>query len=485
MAAVTIPPSSPTQSRKKSNIVTGISQDLLSRKLSSSNLHLAGPPKFDLESYIQNYKGRTRLERLLLIGSCSSFLGVDAYKAAVHEAKHGKDIKRYLEAQTPLETIAPQEPEAVRDTQWMDQQSKLNEIQTASLEKQLKEYKNNLVKESIRMGNEDLGKHYQEIGDLPKAFEAYSRMRADAASQKHIIEVSKHLIEVSIEQRNWIGVTSNVQKIKQIQATPDEERSLQPYLCTADGLALMDSGGYYSAALAFLRTDAGMGSSYNTFISPNDVAVYGGLCALASMERSELNRSVLENSNFRTYLELEPNIRRAITFFVNSRYTACLNILESYYSDYLLDIHLQKHVDQLYQLIRSKSIVQYFIPFSCVTLSSLNEAFAAPGKTVDKELVQMIQRKELDARIDTQNRVLTSVSSSSRATLHNEALKTAKEYEREARRRIQHMNIVSADLELKGGKARGSQMGQMGGMDDLFSEGMGGGRELRSRAYIG
>jgi COP9 signalosome complex subunit 1 len=255
------------------------------------------------------------------------------------------------------------------------------------------------------MGNEDLGKHYHEIGDLTKSFEAYSRMRADAGSQKHIIEVAKHLIEVSIERRDWLGVASNVQKIKQIQATPEEEKIMQPYLSTADGLAHMDAGDFYLAALSFLKTDAGMGSSCNTFISPNDVAVYGGLCALASMDRTELNKSVLENSSFRTYLELEPNIRRAITFFVNSRYTACLNILESYRADYLLDIHLQKHVDQLYHLVRSKSIVQYFIPFSCVTLDSLNQAFAAPGKTIDKELVQMIQRNELDARIDTQNRV--------------------------------------------------------------------------------
>lgn len=261
------------------------------------------------------------------------------------------------------------------------------------------------------MGNEDLGTHYQEIGDLQKAFEAYSRMRADVGSQKQIIDVSKHLIEVSIEQRNWLAVSTNVQKIKQIQATPDEERGMQPYLCTADGLAHMDAGEFYSAALSFLQTDSGMGSSCNAFISPNDVAVYGGLCALASMERSELNKKVLENSNFRTYLELEPNVRRAITFFVNSRYTACLNILESYRADYLLDIHLQKHVDQLYHLVRSKSIVQYFIPFSCVTLDSLNKAFAAPGKTIDKELVQMIQRGDLDARIDTQNRVRIYLSS--------------------------------------------------------------------------
>jgi COP9 signalosome complex subunit 1 len=343
------------------------------------------------------------------------------------------------------------------------------------------------------MGNEDLGKHYQEMGDLPKAFEAFARMRQDVGSQKQIIDVSKHLIEIAIEQRKWDTVTSNAQKIRQIQATPDEEKALQPYFCIVEGLASLDLGDFYYAAVSFLKTDSGMGSSYNTLISPNDVAVYGGLCALASMERNELNKNVLENSNFRTYLELEPNIRRAIAFFVNSRYTACLNILESYRADYLLDIYLQKHVDQLLSLVRSKSIVQYFIPFSCVTLDSLNEAFAVPGKTINKELIEMIQRNDLDARIDTQNRVsvhtffvhsylillqvLTSVASSPRAILHSETLREAKGYEREARLRIQHMNIVSADLELKGVKGRGMAM------DDFISEGMISGRQTRSGGY--
>lgn len=76
---------------------------------------------------------------------------MDALKAAVNEAKSGRDIRRYLEAQTLLETIGPLEPEAIRDMAWMDQQDKHNQAQTAALEKQLKEYKHNLVKESIRV----------------------------------------------------------------------------------------------------------------------------------------------------------------------------------------------------------------------------------------------------------------------------------------------------------------------------------------------
>ncbi|RDL40449.1 Winged helix DNA-binding protein [Venustampulla echinocandica] len=425
------------------------------------------PPKFDLESYIQNYQGRTRLERLIHIGACSTFLGPDALKLAVREAKAGKDIRRYLEAQSHLEAIAPREQEAVMDRSWVDTVDKQNKAESKRLEAELKGYKNNLIKESIRMGNEDLGKHYQAIGDLSKAFEAFGRMRQDISVAKHIIDVSRHLVEVAVEQRNWIAVSSNVQKIRSLAppTSVSADPPLQPYLSATEGLAQFDAGIYRNAALSFLQTETGMGSTCATIMSPNDVAIYGGLCALATMDRNELQSKVLDNTHFRTYLELEPHIRKAIAFFVNSRYTLCLEILEGYHTDYLLDIYLQRHVTILYQKIRSKCIVQYFIPFSFVTLDNLNEAFCSPGKTIDKELSGMIQAGELNARINTVDRLLEALPSNQRAEAQREALQMAGDFEREARRRILRMNIGMADLEVKGLK-RGGQ--HPGAVDDFF-----------------
>jgi COP9 signalosome complex subunit 1 len=69
----------------------------------------------------------------------------------VKEAKKGKDIKRYLEAQNHLETVGPQEREAARDKVWMDMTEKQNQAETQRLEAELKGYKNNLIKESIRV----------------------------------------------------------------------------------------------------------------------------------------------------------------------------------------------------------------------------------------------------------------------------------------------------------------------------------------------
>ena len=45
--------------------------------------------------------------------------------------------------------------------------------------------------------------------------------------------------------------------------------------------------------LQFLETGSELGSHYNEVIAPQDVATYGGLCALASFDRAELKVSIL------------------------------------------------------------------------------------------------------------------------------------------------------------------------------------------------
>jgi COP9 signalosome complex subunit 1 len=237
-------------------------------------------------------------------------------------------------------------------------------------------------------------------------------MRQDCTNGDQIIEVSKHLITVSMERADWATVEGHVLKVldKADAGTTENDRQTQLYGQCILGLANLHDEKYHKAAGWFLKVNPGMVAGDCKVMSPTDVAVYGALCSLATMDRGELQRRVLNNSNFRTYLELEPHLRKAVTFFVNGRYSLCLNILESYRNDYLLDIHLSRHVKGLFARIRSTCIHQYFIPFSVVTLDSLNTAFAVPDKTIDDELIEMIRNGELEARIDTQNRVNSPVT---------------------------------------------------------------------------
>lgn len=255
------------------------------------------------------------------------------------------------------------------------------------------------------MGNEDLGKHFEKIGELTLAYDAYSKCRADVSTAKHIIEVGMHLARLSFYRRDWSAVTTNVNKMSGLQAEGTTDKSQQTTCHILYGIAHLGQGKYPEAARSFLQVDPAVSpAQYDEFASPNDIAVYGGLLALATMSRPELS-GVLDNSSFRTYLELEPHIRRAISQFVNGRYSACLSILESYHSDYLLDINLQPHLKHLYTVIRGKCIFHFVQPFSCVTIDNLNAAFSPPGGSIDRELVDMIGNGTLDARIDAIDRV--------------------------------------------------------------------------------
>lgn len=94
-----------------------------------------------------------------MVGRSSVPLCVDALKAAIAEAKRGKDTHRYREAVECLRVAAPSEPEARFDQAWLEAQEAANKIETNRLLAELKGYKNNLIKESIRVCRGSLQGH--------------------------------------------------------------------------------------------------------------------------------------------------------------------------------------------------------------------------------------------------------------------------------------------------------------------------------------
>ncbi|KAJ5780810.1 26S proteasome regulatory subunit Rpn7 [Penicillium paradoxum] len=416
-------------------------------------------PKFDLDTYISNYTGRTRFDRLYLIGTCSPLLSTDALKAAIAEARAGRDVSRYERAVRALADVAPGDPEASLDSVWVQETQRYVSSQTERLEDELRGYKNNLIKESIRMAHEDLGNLHYETGDLAAASKAYSRMRDYCTTPNHITSMLFKMVNVSIERDDWISVLANVHRLRNSQSKPDDAAKNQAKITAASALSQMHQGLYLEAANSFLSIPPELGDNYNEIITANDVAVYGGLCALASMTRDELQKNVLENQTFRTFLELEPHIRRAIAFFCNFKFRHCLEILDAYRPDYLLDVYLQRHIPTLYRVIRTKSIQQYMIPFSRVTLDSMAKIFApevvgGEARPTDisspfiQELASLIEGGVLNARIDLEKGLLVSNQIDLRAELQRSALESLREFNQEVHWRTLAVGFTQAGFEV-------------------------------------
>lgn len=108
-------------------------------------------PKLDLETYIANYTGRARHDRLLTVGKSSVHLCLEALKMAFREASEGNDIGRYREAWELLHLASPNDADATFDEALVEERKAAIKSETHRLEKELKGYKNNLIKESIRV----------------------------------------------------------------------------------------------------------------------------------------------------------------------------------------------------------------------------------------------------------------------------------------------------------------------------------------------
>lgn len=61
-----------------------------------------------------------------------------------------------------------------------------------------------------------------------------------------------------------------------------------------------------------------------------DVAIYAGLCALASIKRDELKSGVLKSELFDPEVGLAPTMRRCIVDFCESRYNRCMATIETF-----------------------------------------------------------------------------------------------------------------------------------------------------------
>lgn len=294
-------------------------------------------------------------------------------------------------------------------------------------------------------------------------------MREFCTVPKHAAEMSLKLILTAAAQRQWMTVQSNVFKLQNLSLKPEDKAKVDPMLWPISGLGHMASGAYKDAASCFLRTDpayatveavAGVKPS-TQILTANDVAVYGGLCALASLPREQLSSRVLENADFRSFLELESHLRRAIVCFCNAKYTQCLEILESYRADYLLDVHLQRHVEPLYAAIRRKSIIAYCAPFDRVSIAAMGSAFGVNERRMEQELYEIIKKGDLNARLDVVDMLLVAKDEDKRAAAYTRALEMAQEHEKALQLRLFRINMLQHGFDIRpprkeGGEAAGS-----------------------------
>ncbi|KAL2297886.1 hypothetical protein Nmel_016453 [Mimus melanotis] len=459
-------------------------------------------PTLDLEQYASSYSGLMRIERLQFIADHCPQLRVEALKMALSFVQRTFNVDVYEEIHRKLSEATRElqnTPDAVPDsgiepppldTAWVEATRKKALLKLEKLDTDLKNYKGNSIKESIRRGHDDLGDHYLDCGDLSNALKCYSRARDYCTSAKHVINMCLNVIKVSVYLQNWSHVLSYVSKA---ESTPEiaeqrgerdsQTQAILTKLKCAAGLAELAARKYKQAAKCFLLASFDH-CDFPELLSPSNVAVYGGLCALATFDRQELQRNVISSSSFKLFLELEPQVRDIIFKFYESKYASCLKMLDEMkdnllldmylaphvrtlytqirnraliQDNLLLDMYLAPHVRTLYTQIRNRALIQYFSPYVSADMRKMATAFNTTVAALEDELTQLILEGLINARIDSHSKILYARDVDQRSTTFEKSLLMGKEFQRRAKAMILRAAVLRNQIHVKSPPREGSQ----------------------------
>ncbi|KAI6143789.1 26S proteasome subunit RPN7-domain-containing protein [Pisolithus tinctorius] len=395
------------------------------------------------------------------------------------------------------------------DVEWVEEVTKRNVAERTKLEVELKTYTNNMIKESIRMAHRDLGDFFRSTGEFGLALKHYTKSREFCSTSQHILDMCMSVLELAIEQRNYTHIPSYVYKaegalesltigsaVASAVAPSSASTSQVPQGFTAAGASTTSGGGisassmagsagglsqssqsrkstdrdhiqtklefvlalshlgtgaYDKAATAFLKLGPPeqLGDWIGKLVAPSDIAIYGTLCALASLPRSSVKAQLVDNPIFATYIEQEPYVRELVQAYMASDFKTVLDILSRNSIRHNTDIHLSLHTPELTKLIRHVSLVLYFMPFETVRLERMAEALGWSVEEVEREVVGLIQGGRIIGRVDSRGKVLVAKKTDHRAELFARAMKMASEMEKTNRKLLLRMRLQQADLVVK------------------------------------
>jgi len=485
---------------------------------------LVDNPTLDLDTYAASYSNLGRLYRLQFVANHCPSLRVEALKLAIQHCSNTHNVTLYGELQKSMVAItgaaselaqpsssgankslpdvasapqpaggappAPAPPGGASANsalttvtglpanvvEWMEARAKGAAMKLEKLDTDLKNYRSNAIKESIRRGHDDLGDHYLDCGDLSNALKCYSRARDYCTTGRHVINMCVNVIRVSVYLQNWSHVTSYVNKATATPGCDDgasrsggggsggnnsEHNTMMMRLNCCAGLADMANGQYKAAAKKFITANLDH-CDLTDIMSTQNIATYGGLCALATLDRVDLHKQVIASSSFKLFLELDPQLREVIANFHGSKYGKCLSLLDEIKDNLMLDMYLAPHVGTLYSMIRNRSLVQYFSPYLSADLKLMASSFNTTVTGLENELMTLILDGQIQARIDSHNKVLFSQDVDQRNVTFGRALDMAESYQRRARMLILRSAILKNDVAVKPSNSRGGGVGGAG-----------------------
>jgi COP9 signalosome complex subunit 1 len=425
-----------------------------------------GGVMMSLPAYAARYSGVGRVERLQFVASAVPALRAEAVQLLMDELVASRNVRLYQKVSEAV-ALPPV------DASWRAQCDSEQRTAQLRLDGEMKEARTGQVKEKIRLSLMDLGESQLWQGQYAKASGSFMRSRDYCTNAQHTVQMSLAVVRASVFNGGTLGTVHNYlakarSALEGAGARSGADVQAAAKLDALSGLSELAVEDFAGAARSFQRVGLELGSSLNEVLTCEDVALYGGLLAMATQTREQLRAGALASSSFRAMLETAPLVREALVDIVASRYVRLFESLAQIEAAARCDLFLAKHLPKLMRMVRSRALKQYVSPFSSVDLTRMAEAFRATPELLEADLVELILGGQLEAKIDRQSRFLLLTSKDPREAVLARALALGKHFNYEAHNAVLRMNIArrwGVDGRSSAGRPRRARGGPSAGAD--------------------
>jgi len=342
---------------------------------------------------------------------------------------------------------------------------------------------------------------YIGLGDQYYAIGEFARAKKDF--YQHALEHGCHIDSDAVQYRDWClrmvkasfnqltasgsvvsaNMNDHLQKAKTGASPP-----MSSALAAARGVSFLVQAGkglrgglgtahdktIENAAFSFLEVTVDMAYDYDELFVPQDIAAYGGLCAVAMLDRDQIKRKLIQCRSFKKMLSLTPPVEAIVNQFNRSEYSAMLDSMRQLQPILAADIYFAGSLNRVFEAIRTKAMVQFVSPYAVVRLSEMATVFQTPQPKLEEVLADLILEGKVAARIDSRNGSLTASSQQIRTDAFDKALHAGAVVENSLVKMLLTNSIIKDELiaadprkkqQIRGGHNMGGMMsGMMGGV---------------------
>jgi COP9 signalosome complex subunit 1 len=397
-----------------------------------------------LSEYISHYSGGLQILRCLQFAKKSENPEdkVQAYRLSVELCRAQTNTGIYTmvrEAMTKDHLVEVVGPEGFVDAETLGAWDRAMRQQIDKREVEISQARNSGMKETIRLTLNEQGRIYHNAGNFNMAIKTFMRGKDLAPTPENQHELCYNLISSAIPLNNWAFVHSNAVKALSLGKQIPLHASVAHAII---GLYHIENRNYHAAAVSFINITKELLSNFTDFVTDQDITLYAGLCALASFDREELKEKLLGSANFKPFLELNPQVVQLVDEVLGCRYQAAISSLTQLTQQIEYDFFLGAKAEELLELIRSRTIAQFLVPYKCIRLETVAEAFNTTAAGIEGELVKLIQDGILKARVDSHNGTLVSKSADPRSRAFRDVLELGSQFLHDTQGALLRMSLI-------------------------------------------